>query len=121
MYFDVVTGNDADLYLGHFDTDIDQFDPANLTYDVPRIYLSGVRGRMKQTTPLEIPVVNTNPDPGVANEVTKYFKLTNREIHLNDIDIAYSNEVSAINTKFKFKDLKIFPATIDLEKSLIAI
>ncbi len=121
VYFDVVTGNDADIYLGHFDTDIDTFDPANLAYDVPRIFLSGVRGRIKQTTPLTIPVVNTNPDPGVTYEATKYLKLTNQEIHLHDINFAYSNEVSAVNTKFQFKDLKIFPASIDLEKSLIAI
>ncbi len=47
--------------------------------------------------------------------------MTNQETHLHDIDFAYTNEVSAVNTRFKFKDLKIFPANIDLEKSLIAI
>jgi len=121
VYFDVVTGNDADIYLKHFDTNIDTFDPANMEYDVRRVFLSGVRGRMKQTTPLAIPVVNTNPDPTATNEVTQYLKLTNKETHLHDIDFAYSNEVSAVNTRFKFKDLKIFPKNIDLEKSLIAI
>jgi len=121
VFFDVVTGNDADIYLKHFDTNIDIFDPDNLAFDVPNIRLNGVRGRIKQTTPLTIPVVNTNPNPSVAREKPQFLKFTNQQTALHDIDFAYSNEVSAVNTRFKFKDLKIFPSVIDLEKSLIAI
>lgn len=121
VYLDVITGNDADVYLGHFDTHIDTFDPDQLVFDVPDIALSGVRGRIKQTTPLSIPVVNTNPDAAAVSEKPKFLKFTNQETILHDVDFAYTNEVSAINTRFKFKDLKIFPETIDLETSRIAL
>ena len=63
VYFDVVTGNDVDIYLNHFDTRITAFDPTNLMYDVPSIVLNGVRGRVSQTKPMEITAVAANPDP----------------------------------------------------------
>ena len=121
VYFDVVTGNDVDVYLEHFDTDIDKFDPANLVYDVPSINLRGVRGKIKQTAPMELTVVNTNPAPAATNEKPQFIKFLNKEIKLKDIDVAYSNGVSALDTRFRFTDLNIFPETIDLEKSIIAI
>ncbi len=121
VYRDVVTGNDADVYLGHFDARIDVFDLDHLKFDVPRILVSGLRGQIKQTSPLSLPVVNNRPALRVTNEVTQYLKLSNQETLLHDIDFAYNNEESAVNTKFKFKDLKIFPTNLDLEKSLIAL
>ena len=121
VFFDIVTGNDVDIYLKHFDTRIETFDPTNLVYTVPKINLSGVRGRIKQIKPIEITTVNTNPSPKAINEKPKYLQLTNSETILKDIDFAYSNEVSGIDTRFKFKDLKLYPETFNLEKSIIAI
>ncbi|WP_207495060.1 translocation/assembly module TamB domain-containing protein [Aridibaculum aurantiacum] len=121
VYFDVVTGNDVDVYLGHFDTRIDKFDPDNLVYDVPSINLRGVKGRVKQTAPLEVTVAKTDPTPTVANAPQQFVKFTNRETKLHDIDIAYSNGVSALDTRFKFRELNIYPENIDLENFLVAI
>ncbi|MBK9491618.1 MAG: translocation/assembly module TamB domain-containing protein [Haliscomenobacter sp.] len=42
-------------------------------------------------------------------------------MRLRDIDFAYSSEAAAINTNFTFKDLQVFPKTIDLKKNLIAL
>jgi translocation and assembly module TamB len=121
VFFDVLTGNDVDVYLGHFDTDIRIFDLANLRYDVPRITLKGVRGKVSQTSPLVITAVNTKPDPDKINQRPQYLKFTNKETDISDIDFAYSNEVSGINTTVKFKELKIFPEKFDLENNLIAV
>jgi translocation and assembly module TamB len=121
VFFDVVTGNDVDVYMDHFDTRIDTFDPTNLKYDVPSITLRGVRGRINQTKPLEITAVNTDTKPEVSNEKPQFLQFTNKETLLSDVDIQYSNGVSAINTRFRFKDLNIYPEKIDLEKYLVAI
>lgn len=121
VFSDVVSGNDVAIYLEHLDTRIDRFDATNLVYDVPRIAVKGLRGGIRQTSPLEITAVNTDPNPAAVNEAPQYFKLNNKEIRLEDIDLSYSNEVAAMDTRFKLKDLNIFPKNIDLEKSLIAI
>lgn len=121
VFLDVLTGNDVDVQLGHAQLLMAHIDPNKLEYEVPRIAIRGLRGRVVQTTPLEIVAINTNPDPDVANEKPEYFKFINQETHLQDIDFAYSNEAEALQTKFAFKDLQVFPKTIDLEKNLIAL
>ncbi len=121
VFLDVVTGNDVDVYLAHAQLHIARIDANKLEYDVPHIAIRGLRGRINQTTALELTAVNTNPDPQVVNEKPEYFKLTNQQIRFEDIDLAYSNEDAALKTKFKFKRLNIFPKSIDLEKSLIAL
>ncbi len=121
VFFDVLTGNDVNVYLGHFDTRIETFDPANLVYSVPKINLKGLRGRIRQTKPLEITTVNTNPSATATNEKPQFLKFTNSETILSDVDFAYGNDVSGIDTRFKFKDLKLYPEKFDLEKSIIAV
>ncbi len=121
VYFDVVTGNDVDVYLNHFDTHIDKFDLANLRYDVPSITLNGFKGRVHQTKPMEVTAVVSNPDSNVSNEAPKFLNFTNKEILLKDIDLSYSNEVSAMTTQVTFKDLIIHPQSFDLKNSVIAI
>ncbi|MBK8704141.1 MAG: hypothetical protein IPN33_11345 [Saprospiraceae bacterium] len=120
VFFDVLTGNDVDVYLGHLETNIRTFDPINLQFDVPRITLKGVRGKISQTSPLVITAVNTKPDPAKTNQQPQFLKLTNRKTELYDIDFAYSNEVSGISTAVKFKDMKISPEKFDLENNLIS-
>src|SRR5436305_1215209 len=72
VYVDVVTGNDVDVYLNHFDTRINTFDPTNLRYDVPSIVLNGIRGSIKQSQPMAVTAVNTNPSPTTSNEAPKF-------------------------------------------------
>ena len=121
VFLDVLTGNDVDVYLGHAQLRIARIDASKLEYDVPQIDIRGLRGRVNQNTPLEITVVNTNPNSELVNEKPEYFKFTNQKTRLRDVDFAYSSEAAAINTNFKFKDLQVFPKTIDLEKNLIAL
>ena len=121
VFFDALTGNDVNVQLGHAQLRMARIDPNKLEYEVPRIAIRGLRGSVVQTTPLEIVAINTNPDPEVANEKPEYIKFINQETHLQDVDFAYSSEASALETKFTFKDLQVFPKTIDLEKNLIAL
>ncbi len=121
VYLDVVTGNDVDVYLNHFDTRINTFDPTHLRYDVPTIVLNGVRGRVNQTRPMTIAAVNTNPDSTVKNETPSYFNFTNKETLVSDIDVSYRNDVSAMATRIQFKDLNLYPRSIDLKNSIVAV
>ncbi len=121
VFLDVLTGNDVDVYLGHAQLRMARIDPNKLEYEVPRIAIRGLRGRIVQTTPLEIIAINTNPDPNVANEKPEYIKFINQETRLQDVDFVYSNEAAGLQTNFSLKDLQIFPKTIDLEKNLIAL
>jgi len=121
VYLDAFSGNDVNVYLNHFDTRIDTFDPTNLRYDVPSITLNGFKGSVKQTKPLLVTAVNSNPDSTVSNEAPAFLHFTNKEILLRDVDINYSNEVSAMTTQVTFKDLNIHPQSFDLKNSVIAI
>lgn len=121
VYLDVVTGNDVDVYLNHFDTRINTFDPTNLRYDVPSIVLNGIRGRIKQSQPMTVTAVNTNPSPAASNEAPKFLNFTNKEILLSNLDISYDNAVSAMSTHLAVKDFNIHPESFDLKNSVIAI
>ena len=121
VYFDVVTGNDVDIYLNHFDTRITTFDPTNMRFDVPAIVLNGVRGRVNQTKPMEVTAVVTNPDSTVVNEAPAFLNFTNKEMLVQDFDIAYNNTVSAMETHLALKDLTVHPQSFDLKNSVVAI
>ena len=119
VYKDVVTGNDVDVFLDHFETDISIFDPQRMRFDVPNISLKGVRGIIKQTKPLEVVAVNSNPDTLHTGEVPAFLRFTNDKTKLSDIHVSYSNAVSGLKTNIKFKDLLIEPRDIDMENSII--
>lgn len=121
VYIDVITGNDVDVFLNHFDTRIKTFDLSNLHYDVPSIVLNGIRGRVKQSNPMQVTAVNTNPNPQQKNEAPKFLNFTNKEILINDVDISYINDVAIMSTHLAFKNLSIHPERFDLKNALIAI
>lgn len=121
VFFDVVTGNDVDVYLNHFDTRIATFDPANLRYDVPSIVLNGVRGNIKQTRPLEVTVVKEDPVPASTTDEPAFIQFSNKDLLLSNIDIAYSNEVTAMATRIAFDELNVHPKMFDLKNSVVAI
>ena len=121
VYKDVVSGNDVDIFLNHFDTKIKTFDLSHLKYEVPNIVINGLKGTIKQSKPLEITVVKTNPDSTVANEPPAFINFINTETLIKDVDVAYVNEVSAMSTRIAFKDLTVHPQTFDLKNSIVAI
>lgn len=121
VYKDVVTGNDVDIYLNHFDTRITTLDPTKMVFTVPTIRLDGVRGTIRQTKPLDVVVVKTDPDSTVVNEPPQFLKFSNNEILLSNFDINYSNAVSAMQGKIQLGELNIYPKDINMEQSSIVI
>ncbi len=104
------------LYLNHFDTHIETFDPTHLTFAVPDITVNGLSGSIKQTKPLEVTTVINNPQPAVANEEPEFIKFSNNLMLFKDINVLYSNSVTAMETKIGFKDLTIHPEVVRHEK-----
>ena len=121
VYKDVVTGNDVDISLNHFDTRIKTFDLSHLRYEVPIIVLNGVKGTIKQTNPLEMIVGKSNAIPAAHNKPPSFINFINGETSLKNVDIHYTNEVTAMNTQITFKDLTVHPEKFDLQNSSIVI
>ncbi len=121
VFKDVVTGNDVDIYINHFDTRITKFDLDHIAIEVPKITLNGLRGKIKQTAPIEVTTEVTNPDSTVSGEAPAFLKFSNQQTLLSDIDIEYVNKVSNISTRMMVGRLNIFPKKLDLETSEIIL
>jgi hypothetical protein len=83
--------------------------------------VNGVRGRINQTKPMEVTAVVSHPDGQAKNEAPAYLNFSNNETLLQDFDITYTNDVSAMNTHIALKDLTVHPRSFDLRTSVIAI
>ena len=121
VYKDVVTGNDIDIYLNHFDTHITKFDLDHIDFIVPDITVNGLRGIIKQSKPIEITAVVKNPDSTKTAEAPAFLHFSNKATRLSNIDLDYTNEVSNLSSKISVANLTILPKDIDLETSSIIL
>src|SRR5579871_6894134 len=48
VYDDVISGNEVDVFLGHFETRIDQVDLTKGRFNIPLIVLNGLAGKIEQ-------------------------------------------------------------------------
>jgi len=55
LYKDTITGNDMEVWIGHSQTDMKEFDPTHLRFNVTKFQLSGLQARIYQTKALETP------------------------------------------------------------------
>lgn len=117
VYQDIVIGNDVDIYVGSGNLEMSTFDPTHLIFDIPNIYIDGLKGRISQTAALKIIVKNS----GDNNSSENFLKLSNKKTRLKNFDLAYTNKVSDIDTRFILRDATVYPDVIDLEKSLIKL
>ena len=119
VYNDAVTGSDMDIWLEHFDTNVDKFDLATQTYDVPVSNLRGVRARIYQRKPLVEPRPLAQDIAEAKQPATVSFDF--RELNLKDISIDYKNDVSAFYTNVNLGDLVVDANDIDLKNSVITL
>lgn len=120
-YIDAVSGNEAVFYIRKFETDIKTFEPSELRFDVPTLILDGLRGYIKQTSAIEVVTLIEETDQKSTSAQPEYLKFINKKTIIRDLDLAYSNETSALTSNFKCKKLDIFPKNMDLENYLIDI
>ncbi|MEO6290765.1 MAG: hypothetical protein ABIO76_12625, partial [Ginsengibacter sp.] len=119
VYYDPYTGNDMDLTFGHLDAKIYTFDPNHLLFNVPSIKLNGLHGHFNQLKPLqqtvEKIVAEASAKPG------NFLQFINEEIHLSNVNVAFSSEPSHLKSSYIIGDLTINPKTFDLKRSIITL
>ena len=119
VYNDDVTGNDVTLWLGHFDTEIDEFDLDRMRFSVPATNISGIRANIYQKKPLVEPVevvadtATAEPAPAVDVDFG--------EFNLEDIAVDYGNDVSAFYTNLHLGELNIEADDVDMQQQLIRL
>ena len=117
LYKDVITGNDVNVYLSHFETDIDKFDLKNQRFDIPVTKLDGLKARIYQSKPL------VQPEPlqkDVASaKASSPMQLNLRKLLLSDIALDYGNDVSAMYSSVNLGKLDLNINKLDLTNKVI--
>lgn len=119
LYKDAVTGNDVELWLNHFDTKIDKFDLDKKDFDVPRINLDGLSGRVYQNKPL---VKSEPPEKDVTDaQKPSAVSIALRTIDISKINVDFRSEVSAFYTNLNLTKLGVDVKKVDLQKKIIQL
>ncbi|HYK75750.1 MAG TPA: translocation/assembly module TamB domain-containing protein [Daejeonella sp.] len=109
---DEVTANDMDLYLGHFDTRIKEFNLDKMKFSIPVIHLSNLNAKVLQTKAV-------NPPPATTTAQPFNLGLKLGKIALDRIKIDYRNEVSAMKANVNLGKLDIESDQVDLKNQHI--
>jgi translocation and assembly module TamB len=117
VYKDVITGNDVEAWIDHFDTRVDKIDPVAMRYDIAGIHVNGLVARVYQARPLLQPGQLAVKTPQTGKAVTP--QLTLGELDLKKVSLDYRNDVSALYTKLDIGALLADPEKIDLSERII--
>lgn len=119
VYDDVITGNDVEVSLDHFDTKLERFDLENMQFSIAPISLSGLTARVYQSKPLleaEPPGEDAADAKAPAN-----VQLDLDDINIQNINLDYRNDVSALYTQLHLGTLQVQPQKIDLAQRIISL
>ena len=118
VYKDVITGNDMDIYVTHFDVPIKTFDINHLYFNIPKFTVSGLKGHFYQNEPLQAKIVHAVAQSTQAPET--FLQLKNNEISFKDIDFDYKSAPSDISMSLKINNMSAHPDTLDLKNGKFA-
>ncbi len=117
VYKDVVTGNDVDVKLQHFDTRITHFDLDHQRFDIPAATLTGLHGKVYQIKPI------TPGDPlavdSAQTQAPIAMQLNIKKVEIGDIDLDYRNDVSAMYANLALGKLNLNIRNIDLQNRVV--
>lgn len=124
LYRDEVIGMAAEVNLNHLDTRIETFDlTGNMHFGIPRINVNGLQGSVRQWA---VAVSEETPDaddfgiPDTA-DTSLLPDLDFETFNLSGIDFAYTDEASAMDTRFKITKLLVRLNQLDLNKEVVSI
>ncbi len=117
-YNDAVSGNDVAFYLGHFDTDIKNFDMDKMKFTVPKITLSDVNARVIQH---KVAAAATTVAMDTASSKPMNLDLKLGIIDLSKIKVDYQNETNALKTKVDLGKFLAELDSIDMKKQRVVI
>lgn len=119
VYKDVVTGNDVETAIGHFDTKLEKFDLDKLHFVIPQVNISGLQARMLMSQPLPVAkkveavkdTINRGaPGPDLQLDIGK--------INIDKSAVVYNDSVNALYTQAVIGDFTLRPNKIDLDKAI---
>ncbi|MFA9190687.1 translocation/assembly module TamB domain-containing protein [Flavobacterium sp. FZUC8N2.13] len=117
-YKDAVAKNNINLFIHHFDANIDEFDLNNLSFEIPKINLKGLKLNLNQ----DLVEAAKKATKKIENEAkTTILKMKLKDINLENIDLNYKDELTNLDTKIQFEKLQTTVETIDLEKQIIVL
>jgi len=116
---DAISANDIDVYLGHFDTRIKEFDLDKMKFEVPAVDLSGVNAKVIQRKP----AATAEPPAVDSAEASKPMDISLKlgKIDLAKIKVDYQNDVSAMKAKVNLGNLEVETKSLDLKNQRIAL
>jgi translocation and assembly module TamB len=136
VYKDVVTGNDAEVWIGHSETKMDVFDPSGQHFSVTRFGIRGLKARIIQDQPLAVtasgpaashpPVELRGLEPKTSGPSTQPtaatpFRLDLGKIDVESSDLNYRNTVNAFYTSMHLGQLSANVKSFDLDRQLAAL
>lgn len=124
LYHDDVVGMAAEVNLGQLNTRIETFDlEGNMHFGIPNIVIDGLQGGVRQwavASPEETPDA---ADFGIPDTTSggQLPQLDFKTIELNAIDFAYTDEASAMDTRFRISRFLARFNQLDLNGELVDI
>jgi hypothetical protein len=117
-YNDAVSGNDVGFYLGHFDTNIKDFDMDKMKFTVPKITLSDVNARVIQH---QVAAAATAAATDTASSKPMNLDLKLGIVDLSKIKVDYQNEATALKTKVDLGKFLVELDSIDMKNQRVVI
>lgn len=118
-YNDAVSGNDVAFNLGHFDTNIKDFDLDKMKFTVPKITLSDVNAKVIQHNISSAIKTVSATDTAASKPLNYDLKLGT--LDLSRIKVDYQNETNALKTKVDLGKFLVELDSIDLKNQRVVI
>ena len=117
-YTDAVTKNNLYANLKHFETRIKTFDLNEMSFEIPKAKINGLRFKLKQGL---VQISNATKVAAIKNESESILKLKLGEIDLAKIDFDYESEETKLSTNFYLKKLLAKIDKIDLNNQFAIV
>jgi len=118
-FVDAVSGNDMQVYFSQLETNIKTFDPSKSRYAVPLVILKGLDAKIHQRKAL----LEAEPEAeDIADAQTPpAFDIDVRKVMLENCNLDYGNDVSALYALLRLGKLNVDAEKIDLAKQRIEL
>ena len=116
---DAVMASDMNVYLGHFDTRVREFDLDKMKFSIPKIKLFGLNANIIQSKP----AANSESATTDSIEATQPFDMDLKlgTIDLQKIVVKYRNDVSAIAADINLAELLTEVTSLDMKKQTVGL
>jgi hypothetical protein len=117
-YTDAVTKNEVYANLNHFETRIKTFDLDQMSFEVPKAKINGLKFQLKQGL---VQISHATKVAAIKNEPESILKLKLGEIDLSKIDFDYQSEETKLSSTFYLNKLLAKIDKIDINNQFALI